>query len=72
MPEWMQTVANLIPVTYALRGMRLALLQGASFAEIQNDILALAIFCVVLLPLSLIVFGYAVRIARIDGSLTHY
>ncbi len=72
MPEWMQTVANLIPVTYALRGMRLALLQGASFAEIQNDILALAIFCVVLLPLSLIVFGFAVRIARIDGSLTHY
>ena len=72
MPDWMQSLAKLIPVTYALRAMRLALLQGASFAEIQNDILALSIFCVVLLPLSLIVFGYAVRLARIDGSLTHY
>jgi len=27
---------------------------------------------VVLLPLSLIAFGIAVRIARIDGSLAHY
>ena len=44
MPDWMQTLAKLIPVTYALRAMRLALLQGASFAEIQNDILALSHF----------------------------
>lgn len=72
MPEWMQTLAKLIPVTYALRAMRLALLQGASFSELKGDILALSVFCVVLLPLSLIVFGYAVRLARIDGSLTHY
>ncbi len=72
MPDWMQMLAKLIPVTYALRAMRLALLQGASFSELRGDILALLIFCVVLLPLSLIVFGYAVRLARIDGSLTHY
>ena len=52
--------------------MRLALLQGAGLTELWNDILALVIFSVLLLPLSLLVFGYAVRLARIDGSLTHY
>jgi ABC-2 type transport system permease protein len=68
----MQSIAKLIPVTYALRAMRLALLQGASFSELQGDILALGFFCVLLLPLSLIIFGFAVRLAKIDGSLTHY
>jgi ABC-2 type transport system permease protein len=52
--------------------MRLALLQGASFSELRGDILALGVFCVLLLPLSLLVFGFAVRLARNDGSLTHY
>jgi len=72
MPEWMQKIANLIPVTYALRAMRLALLQGAGFNELWTDILILGGFSVLLLPASLIVFGLAVRLARIDGSLTHY
>ena len=71
-PTWMQSLAKLIPVTYALRAMRLALLQGASFSELQGDIIALVIFCVILLPLSLMTFGFAVRLAKIDGSLTHY
>ena len=71
-PNWMQSLAKLIPVTYALRAMRLALLQGANFSELQGDILALGIFCVVLIPLSLMIFGFAVRLAKIDGSLTHY
>jgi ABC-2 type transport system permease protein len=72
MPEWMQKIANLIPVTYALRAMRLALLQGAGFDELWSDILILGGFSVLLLPASLIAFGLAVRLARIDGSLTHY
>jgi ABC-2 type transport system permease protein len=72
LPGWMQTLAAWIPVTYALRAMRLALLQGASFSELQGDMLALLLFCLVLLPLSLVIFGLAVRLARIDGSLTHY
>ena len=72
MPVWMQRLADFLPVTYALRGMRLALLQGASFSTLQSDILALTGFCVFLLPLSLLAFRFAVRRARADGSLTHY
>jgi ABC-2 type transport system permease protein len=65
-------VARLIPVTYAVRAMRLALLAGASWSAIMPDILALLVFIVVLFPLALLVFGRAVERARMDGSLAHY
>ncbi|GAB4499889.1 MAG: hypothetical protein OHK0052_15560 [Anaerolineales bacterium] len=72
LPGWMQTLSALFPVTYALRALRLALLQGAGFADVAGDLLALAGFSVVLLPVSLWAFGVAVRLARRDGSLTHF
>lgn len=72
LPDWLQAISRLLPVTYALEAMRLALLQGASFAELWPNILALLIFGVTLLPASLLIFRYAVRRAKEDGSLTHY
>lgn len=72
LPEWMQLLARLIPVTYALEAMRLALLEGASISTLYPDILALIIFSVLLLPLSLFSFRFAVNRAKLDGSLTHY
>ena len=72
LPNWLLIFSYLLPITYALRAMRLALLQGESFSTIWPDILALIIFCILLLPASLIAFSYAVRRSKIDGSLTHY
>lgn len=72
LPDWMQWLSKLLPITYALEAMRLALLQGASFSILMPDILALGIFSVILLPVSLFAFRYAVRQAKVDGSLTHY
>jgi len=72
LPKWLQSVSALLPVTYSLRAMRLALLQGAGLDAVALDLLALAGFCAVLLPASLLAFRYAVRRARLDGSLTHY
>ena len=72
LPDWLQRLSHLLPITYSLRAMRLALLQGYSLAALAPDILALAIFSLVLLPLSLLAFRYAVHRARVDGSLTHY
>lgn len=72
LPGWLQALSWLIPITYSLRGMRMALLQGASFAALLPDILALLAFAVLLLPLSLLAFRYAVQRAKVDGSLTHY
>ena len=72
LPAPLQFLAGLLPITYALEALRQALLNGATIAELSLQILALAIFCLVLLPVSLVAFRLAVRQAKIDGSLTHY
>lgn len=72
LPGWLQLFSYFLPLTYALRGMRLAVLKGASWAELAPDILALLAFCVILFPLSLFVFRYAVERARAEGTLAHY
>lgn len=72
LPNWLQVVSNLLPITYGLRAMRLALLADASWAEMLPDLLALLLFCLLLFPASLVIFRYAVEKARKDGSLTHF
>ncbi|MCD6289943.1 MAG: ABC transporter permease [Anaerolineae bacterium] len=72
LPGWLQRLSALIPVTYALRAMRRALLVGASTRVLLPDILALLAFCVVLVPLGLLSFRLAVNRARMDGSLAQY
>jgi len=72
LPDWLQRLSHLLPITYSLRAMRLALLQGRSLADLAPDILILLLFSLILLPLSLLAFRYAVHRAKVDGSLTHY
>ena len=72
LPPWLQTVAQFVPLTHALRLMRLTLLNGAGWAEVQADFFALTAFALVLFPLSLLTFHYAVNKARRDGSLAQY
>ncbi len=72
LPDWLQYVSYLLPVTYALEGMRLALLKGQSLYELLPNIIALVVFSCIMIPLSIIIFGYAVRRAKREGSLTQY
>jgi ABC-2 type transport system permease protein len=72
LPGWIRWVSSLLPVTYALNGMRKSLLASASLGQVAPDIAALAIFNIILLPLSLVLFRLAVRKAKRDGTLTHY
>ena len=36
------------------------------------NIVALLLFSIIMLPLSIFIFGYAVKRAKIDGTLTQY
>src|ERR1700675_1212181 len=67
LPGPLQWMARLIPVTYSLEGMRHALLAGASFAQLWPSVRALLLFAVVLLPLSGIIFAWALRQTKITG-----
>jgi ABC-2 type transport system permease protein len=72
LPPALQLLARLIPITYSLEGMRAALLGGVGIGRLLPQILALAIFAAVLLPLSFVVFAWALRRTKINGTLTHF
>ena len=72
LPDWLQKISYFIPLFYALRGMRYAILQGHTFRQLSGDIIALCIFSLVFLPISLLCFRKAVRQAKIEGSLVTY
>jgi ABC-2 type transport system permease protein len=72
LPDWLQTVARFIPVTWSLEAMRGALLEGAPLAALWPALQILLLFAVILLPLALGAFSWALRRTRITGTLTHF
>jgi len=72
MPRWLGGWSHLLPITYALRALRRALLRGSRFSELWPDIQALLLFVAVLLPFGILAFRFAVRKARQEGSLVQY
>ena len=71
LPEWLQVVAHVNPVTFALDGMRAALLGGASLTAIAHPLLLLFLFALVLLPTSILAFSWALRRTKSTGTLSH-
>jgi ABC-2 type transport system permease protein len=71
LPDWLQFVARLNPVTYALDAMRAALLGGAGVAALWRPLAILLLFAAVLLPLSMSVFAWSLRRTKTTGTLTH-
>jgi ABC-2 type transport system permease protein len=66
------SISRLLPPTYGLDGIRRVLIEGQSLGDVQQPLITLLIFLVVLLPFSLWVFGRAVRKAKREGSLIQY
>ena len=71
LPDWLQWVARLNPVTYALEAMRSALLGGAGVAALWAPLVMLLFFAMVLLPFAMSVFAWSLRRTKITGTLTH-
>jgi ABC-2 type transport system permease protein len=71
LPSWLQVVARLNPVTYALDGMRIALLGNANFSALLYPLGVLLGFAVVLIPCSVLTFSWALRQTKMNGTLTH-
>jgi ABC-2 type transport system permease protein len=72
LPKWLQYVARLTPVTYSLEGMRAAILNHATLRELLPSIAGLLLFAAILLPVSFGIFSWALRRAKITGTLTHF
>ena len=69
LPGWMQAIARVSPVTYALDGSRQALLEGAGVAGLWGSILPLLVMGVIFVPAGLLVFHAAERYAKKTGKL---
>lgn len=69
LPGWLRAVSWLSPATYLLRSVRHALIDGRGVVHSAGDLLALAVFAVVLTPVSIAVFSAAERWAKRTGRL---
>jgi len=71
-PSWLQRVSEWIPITHAVRGVELAIYQGAPVAKLARELWMLSLLGVALVPLGLFSWRWALRRARMEGSLSQY
>ena len=69
LPEPMQWLATISPATYALDGIRDAILGGAGVGQMGDELLPLAVIGVVTVPLGLWVFRIGEQYAKRHGKL---
>ena len=69
LPTWMEWVSKVSPATYALRGIRHAILEDASAGSVWGDIWPLLVIGFVSIPLGLYVFHRGEVYAKRHGKL---
>jgi len=67
LPEWMQWISKISPATYALRGCRASILDGAGLA--WDDVWPLLVIGFFSIPIGLLVFRAGERYAKKNGKL---
>jgi len=69
LPLWMQKVAWFSPATYALKGMREAILDGKPFSSLNQYTLPLLLMGIVMLPVGIMTFKKMEQHAKKKGLL---
>jgi ABC-2 type transport system permease protein len=69
LPDWIQWLAEIVPIRFAFDGTRAALFAGEGWAD---DSLLLALFGIVAIPAAVWIFARALDYARREGSLAEY
>jgi len=72
LPPILEGASRLIPLPYALDGLRGVLLYSKGFADVLPSITALLVFAAILVPLSFGIFSVCLRAARRCGLLGKY
>jgi ABC-2 type transport system permease protein len=69
LPEWMQWLATVSPATYALDGIRDAILAGDGVRALWDELWPLILIGAASIPLGLLVFRFGERYAKRHGKL---
>jgi ABC-2 type transport system permease protein len=69
LPDWMQFLAKFSPATYALEGIRAAIIDGDGLTELGDDIGPLVLIGIVSIPLGLWIFRRGELYAKKHGKL---
>jgi ABC-2 type transport system permease protein len=69
LPRWMQWISTISPATYSLRGIRHAILDGASTASLWSDLWPLLVIGACAVPLGLEIFRRGEVYAKRTGKL---
>lgn len=72
LPDWMKSVSEWMPMTHALEALRRSMLAGSGFEEISRHLWYLGIFTLLVWPIGVFGFKFALKRSQIDGSLSHY
>jgi ABC-2 type transport system permease protein len=72
MPYWLQMFSRLFPLTYSLDALRRIIIKGETLAGVKPDLIALAGFTLIFLPLGLLILEQSMKKAKKDGSLAEY
>ncbi|MEP7384003.1 MAG: ABC transporter permease [Gemmatimonadota bacterium] len=71
-PSWVYTVSEFVPLTYGLRALRQAILEGRTFGQVADDVLTLAAFAGFLMSLGILAISWSLAYARRRGTLSQY
>lgn len=72
LPPALQQLAQVLPLTHAVRGLRLAILQGYGPSALWREMLFLVVFILVAVPLAVVAFKVAIVHAKRSGTLGAY
>ncbi len=72
LPPWLASLGQWLPLTHALEVLRRGLLTGAAPTDVSGSLSALGAFAVAISVLGGGLFAWALRRARVDGSLSQF
>ena len=69
LPAWLQVFSFISPATYMLEGIRGSMIEGQGLLEVADTLGILALFGVIMVPMSLWAFNWAESYAKRTGKL---